>query len=406
MAEQPRKPYLDGGKSIGEMFRAHVRLLKKSNEKESQFEKPYTDAPYPKMHLMLPGVRWPSLRRPLELDNMPGSSANPIKHTYLFPPPYCTLFVSSLDCNETGRGTGSVWFTPPSTWDSGYDWKVWTDKDGTKLVNLEASGRMSEFLDFDVEILDEDLEEVTVCGEVTFSGLASTALVSYGPPGFAVQPLGSLRVPPPSFTVASSYSKGIFPCGCESRDIECGCSSATCTVTIGYTTQQMSLSGTQTLSVSGATYDSKCHTWSIQSGGGSLGSPDVDGDVVYTAPATNVNCANNPTIALSCDGVVVDTLEIAVNNSAVGGVTSWYIQSQACYWNGFEYRCHILSYYCNGSRNWGAGGYVHQASCYNLDPGSCNGYPGYHCWNNTVGAVIDHRTSSLCSQGCCPAGLL
>ena len=59
------------------------------------------------------------------------------------------------------------------------------------------------------------------------------------------------------------------------------------------------------------------YTWSTTSG--TLGTP-VGNQVLFTAPATNANCANNPTISLICGGGVVDTLTIAVNAFSASNV--------------------------------------------------------------------------------------
>jgi hypothetical protein len=97
-----------------------------------------------------------------------------------------------------------------------------------------------------------------------------------------------------------------------------------CVGHINYTSQQMSVSQTQNLSWTDDTAypdlvctDPMAHytfSWSL-SGGGSLSST-TEQNTVYTAPATNPNCASNATISLLCNGVEIDTLEIAID--AVG----------------------------------------------------------------------------------------
>jgi len=78
--------------------------------------------------------------------------------------------------------------------------------------------------------------------------------------------------------------------------------------------QQASTGGQQVLSV--MNYQTGLiYTWSIESGGGSL-SATTGQQVTYTAPDSNPNGENNPTIKLSVeDGgeVVSDTLSISVN---------------------------------------------------------------------------------------------
>jgi len=86
--------------------------------------------------------------------------------------------------------------------------------------------------------------------------------------------------------------------------------SCDCLDTISYTSLQMTVNQQQTLSASGMQSD-ECYSWAITSGGGSL-SALTGKSVIYTAPASNANCSSNPTITLSCGGVVIDTIKIAV----------------------------------------------------------------------------------------------
>lgn len=85
---------------------------------------------------------------------------------------------------------------------------------------------------------------------------------------------------------------------------------------IGYTTLQMSVDEEQTLTVvADATTLSGCsgeYGWEISSGGGSLSTASGI-STVYTAPSTNVNCNENPTIKLYACGREVDSIDIAVN---------------------------------------------------------------------------------------------
>ena len=79
---------------------------------------------------------------------------------------------------------------------------------------------------------------------------------------------------------------------------------------------RMSCSESQDLSIvnyqAGNTY-----TWSIQDDDGQKGtlSPTTGEHVTYTAPSSNPDCVNNPTIRVSCCGDQTDTITIAVNVS-------------------------------------------------------------------------------------------
>jgi len=179
------------------------------------------------------------------------------------------------------------------------------------------------------------------------------------------------------------------------------------TVLIGYTTQQMAANEEQALTVDG--YIDGCaaqnYQWEITSGGGSL-SADHGWGVTYTAPATNPNCEENPTISLSCGGEVVDTLSIAINAlnqyNAYRAVTESPIK---------------MGYYCGYTWNfWHCNGEVRshsEADSYCCDPGNTcpwtvGDWPG-SCVAvcPSIGEVLeDTRTPEQIAGGCCPEALL
>jgi hypothetical protein len=217
---------------------------------------------------------------------------------------------------------------------------------------------------------------------------------------------------------------------------------------ITYTTQQMQVSESQTLGIDKG--DGQCGTgaswlWEILEGGGSLSDPTSPSGCTYTAPASNENCEQNPTIALSCDGVVMDTLDIAVNGSsnttnpayrqAVGfSEFQCYFESNTCKWvcavaGSFYYNCDgtFLSAYSSGV------GYLPRYSCGSGGGmgvgGACDAYYGVNCCSSTspwceskkdqyctacstaaeATALLggaDLRTAAMKTAGCCPAVLL
>lgn len=94
---------------------------------------------------------------------------------------------------------------------------------------------------------------------------------------------------------------------------------------IGFTSKQMTTNGRQNLTVSGGCGEP--YTWSIGSGRGSL-SNSTGTSVTYTAPSSNPNCANNPTIKVTDKCGNYTTLDLAVS-----GYTSWeiaYTKSTGC----------------------------------------------------------------------------
>jgi len=173
---------------------------------------------------------------------------------------------------------------------------------------------------------------------------------------------------------------------------------------ITYTTQQMTIDTQQTLGVDGTW--NNCFEWEITTGGGSLGAPDANGDVVYTAPSTNVNCDSNPTISLKKRGVVTDTLKLAV--AAIDGGLA-VTKCWACGDYGPYYRRQTY-WSCDGSRQSGYGSDVYCSAC----PGGW--YPNDRCsshWQTCVGlgypannTYMDHRSGAMKAAGCCPAQLL
>jgi len=184
------------------------------------------------------------------------------------------------------------------------------------------------------------------------------------------------------------------------------------TGSIGYTSRQMSINGTQTLTaVAGAagcgtpTYD-----WAITAGSGTL-SAATGASVVYTAPATNANCVNNPTITLSCGGVLLDTLKIAVNNPAqTGTALAWCCNCDLTWCNNNNlHRCYWF-YKCNGvpaGTGTSCGSTCTTMSC-------CTGYTSgdiysdwHHCDTTGLGPGLnDNRTQAQKDAGCCPEQLL
>ena len=186
---------------------------------------------------------------------------------------------------------------------------------------------------------------------------------------------------------------------------------------IDYTTQQMAANETQNLTVgdptAGATY-----TWAVTSGGGSV-SPLTGTSTTYTAPATNAECANNPTITLKSGDEVCDTLQIAVNattpTDAAGNTvedicdqnipknTLWP-QCRTTVYTGSDYnyyfgRCCQTIFNCDGSLR--LPGWLTGAVSDTLSPEWCVKWSS--CSNP---GLYDTRTAAQKTAGCCPAQLL
>jgi hypothetical protein len=192
---------------------------------------------------------------------------------------------------------------------------------------------------------------------------------------------------------------------------------------ITYTTQQMSVGEQQSLGID--KYEGQCGTgaswlWEILSGGGSLSDPTSSSGCTYTAPASNANCEQNPTIALSCDGVVMDTLDIAVNAAGSG---AWAFRTwtgkrcqQVAYWLVNVYITNTV-YDCSGAVVFGpceAGAQLsdhpNTVTCEDAwnriwIAAACGA--NADTFNNLeASSPVDLRTSAQKAAGCCPLQLL
>lgn len=185
--------------------------------------------------------------------------------------------------------------------------------------------------------------------------------------------------------------------------------------TIGCTSQQMLIGEEQNLT---AQYVSPAcglpsFEWAIASGGGSLSSPTGD-EIIYTAPETNPECVNNPTIELRCGGAVLDTLKLAITT---GGVKRAYIDA-VMEGSGENWEIVKYLYYCNDE--------------FVGEEGTCGGCEGVGCtpefvlqqceeggfcygiWDDdgesyhliACSGITDIRSSVMKTEGCCPANLL
>ncbi|MDQ5986427.1 MAG: hypothetical protein CSYNP_02151 [Syntrophus sp. SKADARSKE-3] len=169
---------------------------------------------------------------------------------------------------------------------------------------------------------------------------------------------------------------------------------------------QMSVGGSQTLSVhvyiSGETY-----TWTIVKGGGFL-SASTGASVVYTAPMTNPDCANNPTIVLSAGSKIYDVLRIALN-----GYQSPEAVSQKVDYNPITYPCWMIKdiAMCNPRAqmfNCAGDQVYNNYYSYSCNPCSCGGCieAAVKFWNVPPEGLTSFRTPVQKAAGCCPKQLM
>jgi len=197
---------------------------------------------------------------------------------------------------------------------------------------------------------------------------------------------------------------------------ECTCG----TMAIGYTTLQMGVDEGQNLTVDGSPEGTGCiYTWVIASGGGTI-VPETGNSVTYTAPSSNANCTNNPTIQLYVSvpvgsSYLCDSITIAVNASSGVAVGNRYFDSYCHYLGGGVCDCvdkhdtvncdgtitHQADPVCRTIMSCGLGCFPLGGPdrCLNSSYCRSNQSPEYENWR-------DGRTSEQIAAGCCPAELM
>jgi len=210
------------------------------------------------------------------------------------------------------------------------------------------------------------------------------------------------------------------------------------TASISYTTLGMQKNEAQTLTANPEISNGDLYEWAITSGGGTL-SAATGNSVTYTAPSSNAYCTNNPTITLSCGGVQLDSIAIAVNawtgTQAAYGMKVCAGESTCtdkvrfvCAWvEGYQYKC-------NGVKIAGIACSTEFAGC--TGPGCCcdgggdctiffsslcagrvtclEAVANFECmvagnplWSGVgLNESVDLRADWLKQYGCCPEALL
>lgn len=379
------------------------------------------------MHLDLPWPKWPRWKWPVEDQNWDGpfptgGGAGPDG-------PWGTQGPTKIV-----RGCDFIWEHPFLEED---EWYVFTASyDG---VNNEVRAVRLEYDRENVELVwtwTKDETVVTISIKVTSigSGAASPTLVSIFVDMESRQEIRSPGQPawPPLVNQEPRESEnygvsGTNSWGCVSTaEAQGGCD---CGGSISYTSRQMETSTNQALSVASPGSDGdSCYTWNITSGGGSFASgssvTETTGlSVTYYSPASNANCANNPTITLSCGGAVIDTLTLAINDGESCNTSGYYAYAECvgfCYSDGTDYHCCYNTWRCDGSLNPTTGGctaeygsHCTSSKCgaqgvtlegyeptYNLTS-RANAWSTCTCGGN-VSATLDGRDATALSNGCCP----
>lgn len=376
MAGSARKPYLRLKKSLVDFFRAPAVFIKRIHQKFSVFEKPYLEEEYPQMQLEWPKWDWGNWKGPKLPPQSPFSPGGVPPTSWADPPPLEEADWDFLGC--------AMYIFPVEVTPGGsYTIKFARGDDPIISISVEGPGTLTA----------DSLPQCTKDA----GGLCTVYL-------YVAEDTGDWEWITVSAETASGRS-------CGRVALIVGCNS---TATIGYTSLQMAVSEEQTLEarVGGVLDSNTNYEWAISSGGGSL-SASKGNSVTYTAPATNAECASNPTITLSCDGVVIDSATFAVTaaveaDAYLHGYCEWT-------WGAGRTACCYAAYNCDGTildsasahcllTNW-------QVCC---DECALCYEGGIACTERLLDAACppaisfpdDKRTAGEITAGCCPAALL
>lgn len=365
-----RKPYLKLKMSVGEFFKSGAVFMKQLHMKFSEFEKPYLEGEYNQMHLNIPTPDWgtwtPRALPPSSgFPGLPGYE--PGKNTFGIPPD-----PEDWKCSQGGC---IIIDWPPYYVEPGEFFKLWAWPGMYPVANVIIEGPVVYLND----CIGHPGSQIGLCS--FFCG-------------------GWMQVQEDAEDGEAISITFITADGLSCRytgEVKAACDPA---AVITYTTLQMAINEEQSLGVSIA---GDAYTWAISSGGGSL-STNEGSSTTYTAPASNANCASNPTITLSCDEVVIDSITIAINavtadnvykeisdctdtdtlcDPTVGGcLEDWF-----CCWRGL--------YSCAGVEN----------SC--IRESLYNNYDDCHAAALCIPVgITDYRSEAQIAAGCCPEALI
>lgn len=392
-----RKPYLKLHMDLGEFFSTPQVHIKEMFGKFSAFEKPYLDGQYNQMHLNLPAWDWGAFR-PFPSGGWLPPGPGP-RSFIVFTDPDCDIYTPCMDKDSTATGIIVVYHLIAG------EMRIVLSGVGDGLsVEPPESTTTQTSLIFDMNTSENFNGGVEICAQGILSGAIKEAEIIErgGPLGF--QTLSPI-----------SYYGGTRDCGCDTVELctEGGGALVPCDpgAVIEYSTLQMAVSSTQEFnaSIPGTDYE-----WSLSCTSGDCGSLNTDtGDTVtYTAPSTNADCDSNPTIELSCNGMVIDSIELAINAVTTRCPAAYRFCCEA---PGAAY---VYQVTCSGSIINTTDGCSVGGNCFTgfnqADLDACGLVSGRDCIIDSSGACTtiwqpnpnDLRTAQMITDGCCPAGLL
>lgn len=171
MSSKARRPYLMGKRSVTQFYQAPVRFLKEIVAKESEFEKPYLEDEYRKMHFDFPWPDWPPFPpippwppwKPPEgpIEGLPGCAIvcyEPLdcdEPVWCHPGIWCGTDIGCTLCTweVTGATTG---YTPHLSGVGSWGIDIWIDstlvESGKALINVCMTDPCENVCCQDVEV--------------------------------------------------------------------------------------------------------------------------------------------------------------------------------------------------------------------------------------------------------------
>lgn len=305
--------------------------------------------------------------------------------------------------------------TPCRYWTGeGWEWKTWTERIcmGLEISYTKTTMDLSEqqvlrVKDSNGDIVDVDIVVWFLTGVGSINADIGSTIVYTAP---------SENVTDTDTATIEMWCNGVLK---DTLIISIPYKCTESNTSVGYTTTQMNINQQQTLQLLGGSTEceSQCE-WSVDNGTLSSSS---GAEVTYTAPSSNANCGGNATVVLTCNGVVVDTLNITIN--AYSGSTQaallWYHTiserpweelcvgpnhlwcsprgPEICYAARVEVK--FIRIYCDGSES---APVVYSAlTCYCKTVEECFAING-----GVSEELVDGRSAALIAAGCCPEQLM
>jgi hypothetical protein len=221
MVEKNRKLYLDSSLSVIETFRQSVRWVKSSAVRESQFEKPYIDDEYRKMHLEFPTPDWPKTPDP-----PPNGDIEPTTRRMRFGTPRCWGHVFSAVCDGPTWGTVHLVMVPPHSQGASLRWSLSCEDPRVKTWPNHGNTSLTGSFEFMVEPRESFKDTVILeisCVMVGGSYAQEWETEGSIPKDASIPPFLRTDLFGLIWTEIESVEGKIFDCGKFPVEYNCGC---------------------------------------------------------------------------------------------------------------------------------------------------------------------------------------